>query len=83
MKTQMFSFCLNTFSCQFNFIFILEFPLLLNYILLYCVWISGGKSTENIYSSKSIVLSLKYYSITSKTTGIKYYQYSSKPYSEY
>ena len=31
---------------------------------------SGGKSTENLYSSTSTVTLLKYYSITSKSTGV-------------
>ena len=33
--------------------------------------ISGGKSAENLYSSTSTVTLLKYYSITSKTSGVK------------
>ena len=33
--------------------------------------ISGGKSTENLYSSASAVSLLKYYSITSKSTGVR------------
>ena len=32
---------------------------------------SGGKSTENLYSSTSTVTLLKYYSITSKSTGVR------------
>ena len=31
---------------------------------------SGGKSTENLYSSTSTVTLLKYYSTTSKSTGV-------------
>ena len=31
----------------------------------------GGKSTENVYSSTSIVTLLKLYSIKSKSTGVK------------
>ena len=37
---------------------------------LKCVLVSGGKSTENLYSSTSTVTLLKYYSITSKSTGV-------------
>ena len=52
--------------------------------------ISGGKSTENLYSSTSAASLLKYYSITSKSTGVrkiayssKSTEYASKNYSEY
>lgn len=39
----------------------------------------GGKSTENLYSSRTIVTLLKYYSIASKSTGVKkYLKYSSQ-----
>ena len=41
------------------------------YILANMLTNSGGKSNENLYSSTSTVTLLKYYSITSKSTGVR------------
>lgn len=61
----MFIMTLDRAVCVCGLWSVVRFTCMLTMIII------GGKSTENQYSSTSTITLLKYYSITSKSTGVR------------